>query len=158
MWVDKSLRNYTIDAKNSKKDWSLPINPSNTHSKNAKKINGAKTKAIKINTAEKIPKMEAPTKKEAAVLEGGIFFTIVTLLSLREISEGNFFTTLTLLWLRGWLLDSELIGTQLLPSSLNCKPLDAAWEIIDWRSWIEFFEGILDEILTPSKICLYNIT
>ena len=54
------------------------------------------------------------------------FFTIITLLSLREISEGNFFTTFTLLWLRGRLCDSEFIGTQLLPSSLNCRPLAAA--------------------------------
>ena len=74
------------------------------------------------------------------------------------LSNCSFFTIIALLWLRGWLLDSEFIGTQLLPSSLNCKPLDAAWEIIDWRSWIELFEGIIDEILTPSDICHYNIT
>jgi hypothetical protein len=33
-----------------------------------------------------------------------------------------------------------------LPSSLNCKPLAAAWEMIDCLSWIEFPWGILDEI------------
>ena len=65
------------------------------------------------------------------------------------LSNCSFFTIITLLWLRGRLLDAEFTGTQLLPSSLNCKPLAAAWAIIDWRSWIEFFEGILAEILTP---------
>ena len=31
-------------------------------------------------------------------------------------------------------LDAVFIGTQLLPSSLNCRPLAAAWEIIDCLS------------------------
>ena len=53
--------------------------------------------------------MEAPTNKEAAVLEGGLFVTIVTLLRLRGSS-----------------LEFGFIGTQLLPSSLNCKPFAAA--------------------------------
>ena len=115
---------------------------------------------IKITTitATIDAKIEPPTNKEVAVLEGGTFVTIVTLLWSSEISGGNFFTTFTLLWLRWRLRDSEFIGTQLLPSSLICKPLAAAWAIIDWRSWIEFFEAILDEILTPSDICHYNIT
>ena len=171
----RSFRNYPNDDKNSKKDWSLPINRKNPHINNAKKINGARTVTTKINTAIMPPRMEPPTKNEVAVLEGGTFVTIVTLLWSSEILEGNFFITFTLLWSseksegnffiiftllrsRGRLCDSELIGTQLLPSSLICKPIAAAWAIIDCRSWIEFFEGILDEIWTPSNICLYNIT
>ena len=47
---------------------------------NAKKINGAKTVTIKVNTANMTPRMEPPTNKEADVLEGGTFVTIVTLL------------------------------------------------------------------------------
>ena len=115
---------------------------------------------IKIpNSAATInAKMEPPTNKEVAALEGGTFVTIVTLLWSSEIPGGNFFTVLALLSEKRKPLDFGLIDTQLLPSSLNCRPLAAAWVITDWRSWIEFFEGILDEILTPSNICHYNVT
>ena len=74
------------------------------------------------------------------------------------LSNCSFFTIIALFWSKGRLRDSVFIGTQLLPSSLNCRPLADAWEMIDCLSWIEFSWGILDEILTPSNICLYNVT
>ena len=60
-------------------------------------------------------------------------------------------TTYRLSCLKGISLDFEFIGTQLLPSSLNCKPLAAACAIIDWCSWIESADGIFDGIITPSN-------
>ena len=148
---------YKLD-KNSKNDALLPPRTVIPHNIKTKIRIGIEIIKIPISAATIDAKIEPPTNKEVAVLEGGTFVTIVTLLWSSEISEGNFFTTFTLLCLRGGLLDFVFIGTQLLPSSLNCRPLAAAWAITDWRSWIEFFEGINDEILTPSNICLYSIT
>jgi len=68
-------------------------------------INNAKTEIAQYSTTKLIPKttpkMEARTYEETEYL------------------EGSFSATVT------W-LDSGCIGTQLLPSSLKCRPLAAA--------------------------------
>ena len=69
-----------IDAKNSKNDASLPARTARPHN-NKKKIRiGIEMIKIPNSAATINAKMEPPTNKEVAALEGGTFVTIVTLL------------------------------------------------------------------------------
>ena len=71
-------RNYP--DKNSKNDALLPDRTAKPHNNKKKIRNGIELIKITTITATIDAKIEPPTNKEVAVLEGGTFVTIVTLL------------------------------------------------------------------------------